>query len=143
MSGDLDFVRRAFRDVPICRIATVGDGGVPHAAARWFVWLEDALFVATRRGDASWRNVEANPHASVVIDRGRDWTDLAGVRVDGAAGLVPADAAALRSVMSAWHEKYRSQLAGEGFERMARTVPDLGFLRVEPDTAEAWDHQAE
>jgi len=142
MSGDVEFVRRSFRDVPICRVATVGDGGVPHAAARWFVWLEDGIFVATRRGDASWRNVEAIPRASVVVDRGRDWTDLAGVRVDGHAATLPADAAALRAVMSAWHEKYRSQLAGEGFERMTRTVPDLGFLRVTPGAVEAWDHHA-
>jgi general stress protein 26 len=140
MSGDVEFVRRTFRDVPICRLATVGDDGAPHAAARWFVWLEDGLFVATRRGDASWRNVETNPRASVVVDRGRDWTDLAGVRVDGDAEAVAADGAALRPVMSAWHEKYRSQLAGEGFERMTRTVPDLGFLRVTAGSVTAWDH---
>jgi len=142
VTGDAGFVRRAFRDVPICRLATVGDGGTPRAAARWFVWLEEGVFVGTRRGDASWRNVEANPRASVVIDRGRDWTDLAGVRVDGAAEPVAVDAAILRSVMSAWHEKYRSQLAGEGFERMTSAVPDLGFLRVAADATEVWDHQA-
>jgi hypothetical protein len=140
MSGDIEFLRRAFRDVPICRVATVGDEGAPHVAARWFVWLEDGLFVATRRGDASWRNVEGNARASVVVDRGRDWTDLAGVRVDGVAEALATDHPGLRPVMSAWHEKYRSQLAGDGFERMARTVPDLGFLRVAPGTVDAWDH---
>ena len=142
MTGDLEFLRRAFRDVPICRVATADATGTPHVAARWFVWLENGLFVATRRGDTSWRNVEGNPRASVVVDRGRDWADLAGVRVDGQAEALDAQDVALRPVMSGWHEKYRSQLAGEGFERMTRTVPDLGFLRVVAETVDAWDHRA-
>lgn len=142
MSGDLEFLRRAFRDVPICRIATVGDAGAPHVSARWFVWLDDGLFVATRCADTSWRNVEANARASVVIDRGRDWTDLAGVRIDGDATTLDGAHASLRPLMSTWHEKYRSMLAGDGFERMTRTVPELGFLRVVPGSVEAWDHHA-
>ena len=41
--------------------------------------------------------------------------------------------------MSAWHEKYRSLLAGDGFERFTEG-PGLGFLRVGPDASDAWDH---
>ena len=33
--------------------------------------------------------------------------------------------------MSAWHEKYRSMFAGDGFERLTAPVPQLGFLRVD------------
>ena len=44
--------------------------------------------------------------------------------------------------MSAWHEKYRSMFAGDGFERLTRQVPSLGFLRVKVAAADAWDHRA-
>jgi hypothetical protein len=142
MTGDLEFLRRSFRDVPNCRLATVGSEGAPHIATRWFVWLEDGIFVSTRRGDASWANVGIDPRVSVVVDRGRDWADLGGVRVDGAAQTVPAEDQELRRIMSAWHEKYRSMLAGEGFERMTQQVTDLGFVRVRDSRVHSWDHHA-
>ena len=67
-----------------------------------------------------------------MIDRGRDWMELSGARVEGVAELLPAEHPDLRAPMSAWHDKYRSMLAGEGFERFAVAVPTLGFLRVVP-----------
>jgi hypothetical protein len=94
------------------------------------VWLEEGLFISTRRGDASWENVVLDPRVSVVIDRGRDWAELTGVRVDGAAGAVAAEHPEIRGVMSAWHEKYRSMFSGDGFERLTRQVASLGFLGV-------------
>jgi nitroimidazol reductase NimA-like FMN-containing flavoprotein (pyridoxamine 5'-phosphate oxidase superfamily) len=142
VNADLEVYRRAFRDVPNCRLATIDPVGAPHVAPRWFVWLEDGLFVATRRTDASWDNVERDPRVSVVVDQGRDWTDLSGVRVDGAAEAIPAEHPETRGVMSAWHEKYRSLLAGDGFERLTEQVVGLGFLRVEASAVHAWDHRA-
>ena len=141
MSADLEVFRRAFRDISDCRLATIDPGGAPHVAPRWFVWLEDGLFVATRRSDTSWSNVERDPRVSVVVDQGRDWIDLAGVRVDGAAEAIPAEHPEIRGVMSAWHEKYRSLVSGDGFERFTQQVVGLGFLRVEASAVHAWDHR--
>ena len=56
MSDDLDLLRRAFRDVTSCRIGTVRPDGGPHVATRWFVWLEEELWVSTRVGDTTWEN---------------------------------------------------------------------------------------
>lgn len=114
MTGDLEFLRRAFRDVPMCHLSTLDPAGAPHVAPRWFVWVEEGLFISTRRGDASWENVVRDPRVSVVMDRGRDWAELTGVRVDGAAGAVAAEHPEIRGVMSAWHEKYRSMFSGTG-----------------------------
>ncbi|MFN8232292.1 MAG: pyridoxamine 5'-phosphate oxidase family protein [Actinomycetota bacterium] len=136
----LEPLRRAFRDVPACRIATVGGNGHPHVASRWFVWTEPGLFVATPRGDATWENLEADPRLSVVVDRGRSWMELAGVRIDGTGELSPVEHPDMRGPMSAWHEKYRGAVAGEGFEQLARDVPALGFVRVLTTAVRTWDH---
>jgi hypothetical protein len=77
----------------------------------------------------------------VLIDRGRDWVELSGARVEGVAELLPAEHPDLRSPMSAWHDKYRPLLAGDGFERLAIAVPTLGFLRVVPAVVATWDHR--
>jgi hypothetical protein len=141
VTDDLETLRRAFRDVPACRVATVRADGGPHLATRWFVWRDDGIWVATRVGDTTWELASRDPRVSILIDRGRDWIELAGVRIDGVAELFPAEHPDLRSPMSAWHEKYRQMLAGEGFERLTAQVPELGFVRVAPGRIDAWDHR--
>ena len=141
MTDDLESLRRAFRDVPACRVATVRADGGPHLASRWFVWREDGLWVATRVGDTTWELASRDPRVSILIDRGHDWVELAGVRIDGVAELFPAEHPDLRSPMSAWHEKYRQMVAGDGFERLTAQVPMLGFIHVSPARIDAWDHR--
>jgi Pyridoxamine 5'-phosphate oxidase len=135
-----ELVRRAFRDLATARLATLDPGGAPYVAALWFVWSEDGLFLSTRRGSSTWENAERDPRVSLVIDRGREWTELAGVGVQGLAALFPAEHPDMRIPMSEWHEKYRSLLAGDGFERFTGAVPELGFMRIEPTHLRTWDH---
>jgi hypothetical protein len=118
-----ELLRRAFRDLPTARLATLAAGGAPYVASLWFVWRD-----------------ERDPRVSLTIDRGHDWRELAGVAIDGVADLLPAEHPEMRAPMSAWHEKYRAMLAGDGFERFTEAVPQLGFLRVEPLAVRTWDH---
>jgi hypothetical protein len=141
VSEDIEILRRGFRDVPACRIATVRSDGGPHAATRWFIWPDDAIWVSTRVGDATWENASNDPRVSIVIDRGIDWGEISGIRVEGVAEPLPAEHPDLRAPMSAWHEKYRALLTGDGFERFTTDVPSLGFLRVVPGRVDAWDHR--
>jgi nitroimidazol reductase NimA-like FMN-containing flavoprotein (pyridoxamine 5'-phosphate oxidase superfamily) len=135
-----EILRRAFRDLPTARLSTLDPDGAPYVAALWFVWHEDGLFLSARQGSATWQHAERDPRVSLTIDRGRDWAELAGVAVDGTATLLPAEHPEMRTPMSSWHEKYRSMLAGDGFERFTQAVPHLGFLRVEPLRVRTWDH---
>jgi Pyridoxamine 5'-phosphate oxidase len=137
---ELEPLRRAFRDVPVCRIATLGPEGAPHVASRWFVWTEAGFFVVTPRGDTTWENLEGDARLSVVVDRGRAWLELAGVRIDGTGERSPVEHPEMRGPMSAWHEKYRASVAGEGFEQLTRDVPALGFVRVIARALRTWDH---
>ena len=139
MNAD-DAVRRAFRDVPTARLASLDPDGWPHVAPLWFVWCDDALYISSRMSGSTWRNAERDPRVMLVIDRGRDWSELTGVQIAAEAELFQAEHPDVREAMSAWHEKYRSLYAGDGFERLAEAVPDLGFLRIEPERLRFWDH---
>jgi Pyridoxamine 5'-phosphate oxidase len=135
-------LRRSFRDLRTVRAATIGPDGGPRVAALWFVWLQDAIYVAVSRGSAAWNNVERDPRVGLVLDKGADWNELAGVSIEGKAEPFPAEHPDVRAAMSAWLEKYRTALSGDGFERMTKAVPSLGFLRVVPESMEIWDHAA-
>jgi hypothetical protein len=142
MTDDMEVLRRAFRDIAACRIATVRPDGGPHVSTRWFVWSGDGLWVATRVGDTTWEHATRDARVSIVIDRGTVWSELSGLRIEGVAEPMPAAHPDLREPMSAWHEKYRTLLAGDGFEHFAAEVPSLGFLHVVPGRVDAWDHHA-
>jgi nitroimidazol reductase NimA-like FMN-containing flavoprotein (pyridoxamine 5'-phosphate oxidase superfamily) len=137
---DLASARRMFGGLPVVNVGTVGPDGAPHVVPLWFVWPEDAMYVSTRREGRTWRNVQGDPRVSVAIDLGRSWVEIAGIVVEGLARPIPAEDVSMRAPISAWHEKYRSLLAGEGFGRFTEEVHHLGFLRVEPHTLRSWDH---
>lgn len=137
---ELAAARKLFGGLPVVCVATVGPDGAPHVVPLWFVWLEDALYVSTRRESRTWRNALADPRVSVTIDVGRSWNEIAGVVVEGLAEPFAAEHASMRASMSAWHEKYRSLLAGQGFGRFTEEIRGLAFLRVEPGRLLGWDH---
>jgi len=138
--AELGAARRMFASLPSAAVATTSADGSPHVVPLWFVWQEDAIFVSTRQDGRTWANVVRDPRVAITIDLGRAWVEVAGVEILGLAEPLSAESAAMRKPISAWHEKYRPLLAGEGFARFAEEVRGLGFLRVVPDAVHAWDH---
>ncbi|HYX80019.1 MAG TPA: pyridoxamine 5'-phosphate oxidase family protein [Actinomycetota bacterium] len=139
-TAEVTAARRMFGGLPTLHVATLGRRGEPHVVPLWFVWPEDAVYVSTRQGSGTWRNVERDPRVSMSVDVGRAWTELVGVTISGRAELLEAERPETRSAISAWHDKYRALFAGEGFSRFAEEIDRLGFVRVEVDRLVGWDH---
>jgi nitroimidazol reductase NimA-like FMN-containing flavoprotein (pyridoxamine 5'-phosphate oxidase superfamily) len=137
---ELAIARRMFGGLPVANVATLNRDGSPHVVPLWFVWPDDAVYVSTRSPSRTWANSHRDRRISIAIDVGRGWTELAGVSILGRAEPMSAEHPAMRRPISAWHEKYRSLLAGDAFERFAENVPTLVFLRVEPARIGSWDH---
>ena len=138
--AELGAARRMFASLPSAAVATTSADGSPHVVPLWFVWQEDAIFVSTRQDGRTWANVARDPRVAITIDLGRAWVEVAGVEILGSAERLSGQSAAMRKPISAWHEKYRPLLSGEGFARFAEEVRGLGFLRVMPEAVRAWDH---
>jgi hypothetical protein len=139
-NAEVGAARRMFASLPSAAVATTNGDGSPHVVPLWFVWPEEAIFVSTRQEGRTWANAARDPRVAITIDLGRAWVEVAGVEIVGRAEPLAAESAAIRKPISAWHEKYRPLLAGEGFARFAEEVRGLGFLRVVPDVVRAWDH---
>lgn len=140
---DVRSLRRLFGGLPAVSVATVDEDGSPHVVPLWFVWPEDAVYVATRREGRTWRNAVRDPRLALTVDLGRSWVEIAGIEIRGTARALPAEHADLRGPISLWHEKYRPLLSGDGFSRFTEEVRALGFLRVEPSRIAVWDHARE
>ena len=80
--------RRAFKDAPIVRVATVLPGGAPHVVPLWFVWLEEGVYVTCRRDSRVWANLQRDPRVALEFDRGRAWVEHQGLLLRGSAELL-------------------------------------------------------
>lgn len=139
-NADVEASRRMFGSLSSAAVATIDPDGSPHVVPLWFVWPEEAIYLSTRRDGRTWANVGRDPRVAVTIDLGRSWVEIVGIEIRGRADPLAPDHASMRKPISAWHEKYRPLLAGDGFSRFAEEVSRLGFLRVVPERVVAWDH---
>lgn len=77
-------------------LGTVNEAGRPHLVPIVFAYEDGTLYTAVDRKPKSTyrlkrlRNIEANPHVSVLVDRYHDdWSRLWWIRLDGTAQVVP------------------------------------------------------
>jgi PPOX class probable F420-dependent enzyme len=137
---DLSSARRLFRDLQAVHVATVTPEGRPHVVPLWFVWLEEGIYASCRLGSRIERNIRMRPHVALELDRGRAWTELAGVVVSGTAEVLSPDDPARKRALSSWFEKYRGELSGAQFGVYVEQVAEPVLFRVVPDRVAGWAH---
>ena len=72
----------------VCRVATVGKGGMTHVVPVCHVLTDGKVYFATGNDSQKARNLQANRHLVVLVDLySEDWTFLRGVMVQGTAKL--------------------------------------------------------
>jgi uncharacterized pyridoxamine 5'-phosphate oxidase family protein len=52
----------------VARVATIGADGYPHVYPFWYYWDGECLYFTATRTRGSYRDLQANPRCSVVID---------------------------------------------------------------------------
>jgi Pyridoxamine 5'-phosphate oxidase len=132
--------RRTFRDVRVAHVGSVATDGGPHVVPLWFVWLDDGIYLTCRRGSAVARNLGRDPRVALALDRGQLWTEQAGCLIRGEGEALGPDHPGVKRALSAWFEKYRSELSGFGFAAYTRQVVEPIVVRVRPDTLATWLH---
>ena len=135
-----DDERDAFlRSQPVCRVATVGLSGRPHASALWFVWDGTTLWLNSLVRSRRWADLAHNPQVSVVIDEGgADFMMLRGVELTGAVkvvGEVPRVGEPVEA-LAAPERMFADKYAGGGDFRYDGRH---GWLSLVPDAAVSWD----
>jgi len=132
--------RRLFRDIPIVRVGTLLPNGDPHVVPLWFVWLEEGVYVTCRRTSRVWANLARDSRAALEFDRGRAWAEHQGLVLHGRAELLGSDNPSVKEAISAWFEKYRTDLGGPGFELYSAQVAEPAMFRLRPDRVAGWSN---
>ncbi|MFA1539024.1 TIGR03668 family PPOX class F420-dependent oxidoreductase [Actinomadura monticuli] len=111
-----DDARRLLAEVPVLRLATVGEDGRPHLVPVTFAVHRGSVYTAvdhkpkSTRGLRRLADVRANPRVALLADHYEDdWSRLWWVRVDGRAAVVddPARMAGPIGLLAARYAQYR------------------------------------
>ena len=120
-----------------CRVATVRSDGTPHVSPLWFVWDGDHLWLNSIVASQRWRDVDAHPSVSIVVDDGDDFGELRGVELSGRAEPV---GEAPRTGEPHVELEIPEQLFGEKYGGgQFRYDGRHAWLRVTPAKIVSWD----
>ena len=108
----------------ICVLATVS-GGEPHCSLMSYATDDDCrkIYMATSRQTKKYRNLQANPHISLLVDSRQDVT---------AGPVVPVRAL---TIAGTFQKDVDEKKAADIRERLFRKNADLRKIFDDPDTA--------
>ena len=69
-------------------LTTVGTDGMPHSVPLGYFRLGDHLYLGMREGSQKIKNIERNPHVSVLVTSAKSTRDISGVLVQGTGTLI-------------------------------------------------------
>lgn len=117
----------------VCRVATVGERGIPHVVPVCHVLANGKIYFASGNDAKKVLNLKTNPRVTVTIDLYSDnWANLKGVMVQGTAKLIE-KGPRFRKVRALLYRKY-PQYPGEA----ALDESDSVIVEVTPTHVFSW-----
>ncbi len=120
-------------------IVSQGPRGYPHPMPMWYVTNPDGTIrMTTYRTSQKVRNIERDPHVSLMAEAGETYEELRGVVLYGHAELIDDPALIAETIVEAATKGVAGQAPSEAMEKAAakRVV-----IRVTPEQVVSWDHR--
>ncbi len=121
-------------------VASIGPKGFPHLVAMWYVIDGGLVTFTTFRKSQKVLNLQRNPKLTVMLEKGRLYSELQGLVIEGEAEIVDNTDETAR-VMRLVGEKYQGIPADTASpEAQLRVASKRVVIRVRPVDTYTWDH---
>ena len=125
-------------------LSSIGPDGVPHPMPMWFVADDDlTVSMATFRRTQKILNLRRDPRVSLLVEAGREYSELKGVVIYGTAELSE-DTDAIIDTLVAASQKENTEIAADARQAaragMKKTASKRILIRVKPARIISWDH---
>ena len=119
-------------------LTTIGRDGFPHSIPIGYFRLGEEIYVGGRAGTQRAKNVERNPHVSLLIESGGSMQDIKGLMIQGNADLITEPAELLTLTREAARQR------GTPEEQLpTEPRPGVAYIRVRPQRFISWDYSRE
>lgn len=116
-------------------LTTVGRDGYPHSVPIGYFRLGEEIFIGCRHPTQKTRNVERDPHVSLMVESGSSMQDIKGLMVQGDADVITDEVERLRLAREAARQRGVA-------DAELPTAPSAGgaYIRVRPRRMISWDY---
>jgi PPOX class probable F420-dependent enzyme len=137
-------IREFLRTQKTIILSSIGPDGVPHPMPMWFAADDDlTISMATFRGTQKIVNLRRDPRVSLLVEAGREYSELRGVVIYGTAELSE-DTDAIVATLAAASQKETTEADAETRTALNEVVKKSAskriLIRVKPDRIVSWDH---
>ena len=137
-------IREFLRTHKTIILNSIGPDGVPHPMPMWFTTDDDfTISMATFRGTQKIVNLRRDPRVSLLVESGREYSELKGVVIYGTAELSE-DTDSIVATLVAASQKGSTEIDAETRaalnEGMKQSASKRILIRVRPDRIVSWDH---
>jgi len=137
-------IRNFLRTHKTIILNSIGPDGVPHPMPMWFVADDDLVVsMATFRGTQKIVNLQRDPRVSLLVESGREYSELKGVVIYGTAELSEDTDAIIATLVAASQKettKTDAEVSTAMKEGMRKSASKRILIRVKPDRVVSWDH---
>jgi PPOX class probable F420-dependent enzyme len=128
------------------RVAIVtsnGPRGWPHSMPLWYVVRDGELWSWTYAKSQKVRNLERDPRVTVLVETGREYTELRGVMIEAEAELVRDAGRVLEfgKELTIRYSEGIDSVEGDAAAALEAQAPKRVAIRFAPKRVASWDHR--
>jgi PPOX class probable F420-dependent enzyme len=116
-------------------LTTIGMDGYPHTVPIGYFRMGDDVYMGCRAGTQKLKNIERNPHVSLMVESGSTMQDIKGVLIQGDATVLTAP----DEVLPLMREAARRRGVAED-ELPSGARPGTAYIRVTRRRVISWDY---
>src|SRR5436190_17032573 len=134
--------RRLIEDERVVAVASLGPRGWPHVMPLWYVPREGEIWIYTYAKSQKVRNLERDPRATLLIETGREYTELRGVQIEAEAEI-HRDHETVFELAKDLTSRYAggAQVDETAAEALRAQAQKRVAIRFEPRRVATWDHR--
>lgn len=124
------------------QVATNGQDGYPHLTTLWFILV--AGLVTFRSFTKSQRivNLRRDPRVTVLVEAGKDYSELRGVMIQGRAELDTDPGRVMDTYLAVTRKMRGADMTPEAVESLFGRFRDKNtVVTVHPERTISWDHR--
>jgi len=140
---DAEEVGDLLEEQRIAIVSSLGPRGWPHSMPLWFVPREDGIWIWTYAKSQKVKNLERDDRASVLVETGRDYSELRGVMIEALAEIHRDFDTVLgfAEELTLRYAEGISSVDGDAREALMKQAPKRVAIRFSEVRRATWDHR--
>jgi PPOX class probable F420-dependent enzyme len=136
-------VRHLLEEERVAIVSSLGPRGWPHSMPMWFVAREGDVWVWTYAKSQKVRNLERDKRATVLVETGREYTELRGVMVEAEAEIHRdfETVIGFAEELTVRYAEGISSIDGDARAALEAQAPKRVAIHFRPVRTATWDHR--